>query len=216
MQPYETVEEVSARLSGTVCVHKGSPVFVKDVQRDEDGRITVRFHTLPYSPKTRSQRVLFSEFAVDSSAQLFNLGFFNYEQGESNRVCFFERLPARRYKQGLCSDTSRAMVLSSDGRVNIGPSFGTLISSEGFRDMFLNQYTPIDEAAALLEEADIGSAYAVHKDVALIKDDMERLLLMYKTQKAAFCEDYRKLTFKLPKSRKYLTELFSDIGIKAA
>jgi len=217
MQPYDTLEEVNSRLMGTVCLFKGRPVFIIRAVLNEENAIQIDFRALPVKG-TKVNKVLFSEFLPDGNAQSYNMGFFDFFDENHcpfPTVAFASRLPTRRIKQGICAENVSVHFWYGENRTT-GISLALCLAQDGFKRMLRGEFISLEEAVSKLKDQPVHSGFAIHKDICIRKDEMERLVLMFKDQKAAYCVDEKNLKFTFPSSRLYLKELFENAGIIAA
>lgn len=99
------------------------------------------------------------------------LGWFKLEHDGIKYAAYLERLPVRRWRQGLCSSNTKISYLSR-GRLSQASSTKEYIYSKGVEDMILDKYEPLDELLKSLNNADVHSVAASHNIAIAKKDDI--------------------------------------------
>jgi hypothetical protein len=92
-------EDKKQKLNGTICMYKGSPVYVQ-AERDDDTTVTIQNLTGKNLPK----KIKYTDEEFDYLN--IPLGYLNYGQN----AMYLSRQPARQYYQGL-----RAEYIMADG-----------------------------------------------------------------------------------------------------
>lgn len=214
MQMYDSDEEIMMRLRNSVIMYKGEPIFVASVNARGD----IRYQTVPLVHGDVQHKVSFDQLQQWGNAQTYTLGYMNtiVRDLELDTVVYLTRLPARRTRQGLCSENVLVKPTNDILRRTGGFSFSHCISSPGFREMLLGQYRSIEEVFSKLIDAEPNTAYAISADFALRIDELEQITLLYKGSKAAVCSDLDKLTFRVPKKQAWLREKMSYNNLRIA
>jgi hypothetical protein len=175
---YETEKDLVDRLGGTVCRYKGVPYVVHI-----EARTKINLLDLVSQKPVLSIRPNDPDFDISSA----EIGYINFRwtktqlkysdtpNDTSNKAYYLERVPFRRYRQGLCSDSLSGFHI--DGKTSINPN--ALLFSDGFRDSQLGRFPSVREAIKLLEEE---QQVAVGMDTALQKVDSGMILVWYRTK----------------------------------
>jgi len=183
---YETWEEINFRLTKTVVLYDGKPVYITQVSMPDDGGkeiARVHFVELPYKMdryeegvgKQAQQRKYLSSRNFDLAP--FKMGYMNYK-GEA---LFVSRNPVRQNRQGLSAEAT--VITDVKGKPSAALRFSAMISSDGFVDMFSGKYPDFKDVGGMLGDKE-NSSVAVSRTFAFVIDhDLEALLLMHKGTK---------------------------------
>ncbi len=177
---YETSEEVKTRLESSVVLYDNRPVYISRVanvdglEGDNKEIARVYFFELPYKGRAKEGEVRKYLSSKKFDLTPFKMGYVNIG-GEATYV---SRHPHRQYKQGLSQATTVCTDIKGHRSEDVG--FQTLVSSQGFVDMFDNKYPSFKEAGELIGAKE-NSSVAVSKSFAFFIDhDLETLFLMNK------------------------------------
>lgn len=206
---YETVEEANMRLSSTVVLYEGEPVYITEVRQlnedDAKNEIYRVYSTpLPYRRDARAERKLISSGKFDLSP--FRMGFMNF----GGHAYYLSRNTARQNRQGL---SERSLTI-------VGPPdqppirLSNIISEQEFVDMIKGKYPSMEEAVKMLQQPEY-NAVAVSREYALKKDtDLDGLIILYhKDAKVGFMAGTK--SFKLSKKFHFLKEQLKERNILA-
>lgn len=221
MQLYDSADEISMRLRSTIVMFKGEPVYVSEVtphNAQDELETTVYYHSLPYSRNSRAKVAPFTEFQKFGNAQTFNTGYFNIQHRDLDfhSVGYLSRLPSRRTRQGIGNENTTVLLSPEYQRLLGRTSITSLLSYQGVKEMFMNVYEDTGTVTKRLEDAEPHSAYALSKDFALITDQMEQVILLYKGTQVAVCSDLSSVKFKIPKKQIWLKQKMAFYGLNAA
>jgi hypothetical protein len=220
---YETVEEVRQKLVGSVIMFDNQPVFVQSSDSDDNG-INITIDCLPLNRKSPSRnKVYIEDPKIDFRSLGTRLGFINMVDPSGNYtedVVYSSRVPIRQSKQGLDERTVAFRQINSNYKVNV---FSSAVSREGLNNTLMNKFpspkeaydyimnTPNVVAKAFHRKYVVAKAF--HRKYSLFYDKISPPFLIYRNEKVGYTEDG--ITFKLPKSKDFLTEELSDmIGVK--
>lgn len=173
---YEDIDEVKARVEGTVVLYDGRPVYITkvgflDVDEQRKDIARVYFKELPYKAESPDVRKYLSSKNFDLAP--FKMGYTNLR----GQAIFLARNPVRQYKQGL----SAATLVCTDVRGQKIPlGFVDLLSRKEFVDMYDGKYPSFKDAGELLGKDDTSSV-AISRSFAFTLDhDLEALYLLHK------------------------------------
>lgn len=209
---YETLEEITTRLKGSVVIYDGDPVYVVDVGQvgpgDPADVARVYIAPLPILPgKEYTKEMCERKFITSKKFDLrpFKMGFMNYE-GEA---VYLSRIPQRQYTQGLKNNTLRAAMPS--GKPFKG--FGSVVTAQAFVDCIKGKYPSIQEAMRTG-----ASSVALSRDFAFTRDeDLNLLILNYKDVKCGTkdMDSGHEVGFRLSPKFKFLKESLEQARIPA-
>lgn len=164
---YDTEKDLQDRIGGTVCRYKGVPYWVQIESAKKINLldlVTQKAVVVGISPSD-------PEFDI-SSAEVGYVNFkytpeqIRYMSNKSlgNKVYYLERIPFRRFRQGLCGDSMTSYTI--DGEPGIPAA--NLLASKGFYESQVNSWPSIPVALAIFErgqetEIAIGIDTALHK-----------------------------------------------------
>jgi len=141
------------------------------------------------------------------------LGYFNYSEDEYSKAVYIERLPVRKWRQGLDADDGRNCNISCKGLK--GNRFSIIsartIYSKGYEDLVLNEYPHLDVALSKLK-SDRVSSIAINRDIALSK--FEKIIsVFYKRKEVGYMEIGSKVV-KVPKEEnsRIITKFLNEIA----
>lgn len=206
---YETLEEVSARLKGSVVMYDGDPVYVADVGAvgPGDGPDVARVYIVPlplnknkFYGKEEANRKLLSSKKFD--LRPFKLGFMNYD----GRAYYLSRIPARQYTQGLKGNTLRIKTLDGGNP----PPFQQLVYEKAFYDCIKGVYTPVKDA---FDDLKGKKSVAISRDFAFtVDDDLSLLILKHKDVSCGIKLENER-GFRLSKKFSFLKESLEEARI---
>lgn len=187
---YETVDEIKARLEGTVVMYDNQPVYIQKVSlpdredADEKKEIArVYFHELPLNVREdapaggKAIRKFLSSKKFDLTP--FKMGYMNYK----GNAVYVDRTPVRQYKQGLSAGTANMSDVT--GMPAQGISFSHLIASPSFVDMVHNKYPRFQDVGDMIDNKT--KSVAISRNFAfMIDNDLEALFLYHKSIKCGF------------------------------
>lgn len=177
---YETVGDLTDRLHGTICRYKGKAGYVSVQSKNEIWLMnicnqgTVLFRFKPNDPDfdISSAEIGYMNFEV-------NPDMLKYYRKEDYLPCvlWFDRMPQRRYRQGLYSE---CLEMSGINGQSARPNYqGMAMSSRGMADMIEGSYPPFRPALAVIRNPKFEvSEIALSKDVALQATE-SRMVLVY-------------------------------------
>lgn len=141
------------KIDRTVCRYKGTPYYCKAVGNDKVELSPVHNLTNPYT----IIHVNDDDFDVSS----LPLGYF---QKSKTTVCFVERKPIRRWKQGIDSQGIKIFGISQDDMKHHPEQ----IFCQGFTDSIENKFPDCHQGIAILRKSvDKDMEIAISRDVAL-------------------------------------------------
>ena len=205
---YDSLEDASRRLQGTVVLHKNlGPVYVSGLQglnTDQyadvvplpTGRRGEGNTTLPLTPKEFEIHKLPSLGYVDTADYSF----------------YLNRRSNRQGKQGFCR-TNINIPNNNTGRV---PAFENLLASRQFLNMLTNKYPKMEEVFDKVLKSEEPIMQSFSKIFALSIDDMESVSLWNRGLKVAVANNPKKYgpQFRLPPKFQYLREELQENGIR--
>ena len=198
---FDSKEEASMRLDGTVIQGPNGPVYVKSMETAS---------RLSYREFSRRGGLLPSakvaELHEGFSTKPSPLGYMN--RGES---CYYlQRMPVRKYKQGLHDAALR--VVSNGKRAGVGRNrLSFMYESVGFLQMWVGNYPSLLEVKAMLRTGDYVSQ-AFGREWALGYRDDKTYTLFYKGNDVGYC-GVDGGEFVLDDRRKYLQEALMEVVI---
>lgn len=163
---YETLEEVKFRLSRSVVIYDGCPVYISEVGYPEEGQdevARVYFKTLPVSAYDPLKRKYLSSRKFDLSP--FKMGYCEV----NGSVYWVERVPRRQYVQGL---SEASVYISPLDKQKENLSFGRLIKSECLNDFVAHNYRPVEESLGMIRAGVAQEAALWHSFAASLHDDL--------------------------------------------
>lgn len=179
---YDNIEDVKAKLAGSIIYYDGIPVFCKGVDEsmDQEKGTTIFYAAITSSLTTKA--IILKEITDPAfNFTKFNLGYANYKPG----ACWWYRIPVRQYKQGLKGEQVRYHI-SEKAMGNPGYSLST---TGVVSDMLLNKYPTYDAVEKTLRDSEMPSITAFHKDFALSYDKVHKdLILEYKGKVIGFMD----------------------------
>lgn len=205
---YDTVDDANRRLSSTVVLFKGDPVWIHDVRGLNTDQVAT-IQDLPWKDQKSKQTPLTSE--TFSVRNLPPLGYVDHK----SHSFYLVRKPARQGKQGYCR--SNVEILPSPDVV--APNFEGLISNTGLLDMFRNEYSPFKTVYDMMMESIQNEGTmkkAFSRTLALAVDDMESIILEHRGTKVGVANNPRKYgpTFRILDRYHFLKEELIENGIK--
>lgn len=193
------IEQAIMRLSKTIVLYKGVPVYVHEVRNGGNKKICLLIYDLP----RMNQESVVQLDDKDLDVFNFSLGYLNTER----EVKYLLRNPRRQNRQGL--DANNTAVIGRNG-LELREDFSLIYRQQGFVDMFANKYPSIEKCQELLKNG--ADMQAFHKHFALELDhDLDFYLLYYKGNRVAY-GDIDNLV--LPSHMMYLNEVATNAGIK--
>lgn len=140
----ENKRDLSARLNGTICLHKGVPVyvFIEELDPIEMVKIKPIEFTLSGSHKYKTVSYLDPDF----SYKPFDLGFCNHPS--LNDCVFTFRTGLRGTSQGL---TTRTCMYSYPNNERIHRAENAIVYHKAFKNTILNKYPSIKECLEVLD-----------------------------------------------------------------
>jgi len=156
--------DYNSRLNNSICLYNGHPVNVS-VREEEN-----TFQLTGIHPNTK-----FVSINIKSTDPLFDistppLGWMNFFSSE-NFALYVERLPVRRWRQGICSTNTRFTPLIN-GSLFKGGGGRDYIYTFQFEDMILGKFPSLKECISTLKkQTHTVHSIAVDRDVCLAKKD---------------------------------------------
>jgi hypothetical protein len=203
--PYETQEEAKMRLEGTVVMYDERPCFVREIiQADQD--LVARLNPMPRMRDDLPVNIKDEKLV----ARGLRLGYVNYG---ARGVVYVERMPVRRYKQGICRDNLYFKLHNNPGVGNNQRDYWqALLGRKEFTDMLVNAYPSVDKCIDELNAGGDKKAAAFAREFALEKDELGLFFLYHKGNKVAWGEPTTGYT--LPSEYMYLREVLQEAGIE--
>lgn len=211
---YETVEEANMRLSGSVVLYDGEPVYVTRVTAlenpDEAGPggdiARVYISPLPYGGVAKEARKYISSRKFDLSP--FRMGWCNTQ---AIGPVYVSRRPARKVRQGL---TAANLVTKSLGGGNGALSAPQLFNDPGFLRCIKNDYPSYKDALDVVKKKAIDGV-PVGREFLLQKDEELGIVYLYRgLSKCGLILDDNKVT--VPDKFKFLREELEEARIEVA
>jgi len=144
----------------------------------------------------------------------FNLGYVNLTSpnNRSSTACYVARLPVRGagYKQGLHENN---LELTFCTPMRNPARFRDIQRNIGFAHMCINKYPSLREATAFIAGLNVPSSMAFNRQLAVSFDpELEDFTFHYRGDPIGRAEDAAH--FRLPKSKRYLSEVLEANGVK--
>jgi hypothetical protein len=165
---YQTENDLSARLHGTICRYKDQPVYVY-----VDGKNLHLKH-----PVTRIDIIQIKWDDPDFDISSPELGYFNLltlsDRSPKNRVFYAERQPVKKWRQGLNPNVLHYSDIEGDPDKSHIPGMPQdhWLADQGFYDMLTNEYPSLNKAFDILEAETFSTKYGIYscKEIAISKD----------------------------------------------
>ncbi len=176
---YETVQDLTDRLHGTICRYKGRAGYVSVQSKNEiwlmdiceQSTVLSRFKPNDPDFDISSAEIGYMNFELNPSTM-------KYHRKEDNTPCviWIDRLPQRRYRQGLYSECLEMSAI--DGKSARQNMHGVAMSSRGMIDMIEGAYPPFRTALGVIRNRKFElSEVALSKDVAMQATDSGMVLV---------------------------------------
>ena len=200
---YDTLEQASLRLNGTVILIGGTPAYVAEVRHDREGKII-----LVYFNSSDRNAVPKEIEANDPSVDPRNmrLGYVN----DRRHTYFLARTPARQQAQGL--NRRNVYTYTPGTEEPMGNMFEDLRRNGSLYKALRGEYPTIEQCAEQLNayDSEIVSR-AFHRHFALVRNDnFDFLELHYKNERIGYGDLNN---FTLPSRYSYLTEMIKQSGV---
>lgn len=160
--------DYEARLQGGVVLWKGIP-----------HRVSVDGHEIHITDLVTNRTVARSVEPLDNNLDISSpmLGFINGEV----HTYYLQRIPRRRYRQALESNSILEFTLRAEGLVNEnGGGRSDILYTDFFRNAFTKRYPTFDEAVVDLNN-EVRTGVALSREIAITKDDLDIVKVWYKT-----------------------------------
>jgi len=196
---YDNIEDAKAKLAASIVYYDGVPVYIKNVDEQGDGS----FHAI--LTNTLTGKHLMQKDITDPLFNFtrFNLGYSNHKAS----ACWWYRVPAKQYKQGLKSDQLRHK--ASDPAMATGGGFA-FNPTTCINEMLINQYPSMEEAEKAVRDADWTRVVAFHKNFAMSYDKIHKdMLLEYKGTVIGFIN--KNLGLQLVEEYEHLYESLKEV-----
>jgi len=216
--PYESLQEAEMRLSGSMVMYDGEPVYITGVTGAAPGDPKPDIFRVYAVPLPLPHGVLGGRAAGNDEAfrrfissrrfdfQTPRMGFVNYNNG----IYYCCRMPQRQQKQGLCNGTffCREVV----GQRGEGYNLNSFLGTQEFVDTIKGRYPTFPEAIEKLKTTD-ALAVAFSREYAIsMDDDLDGLIFLYhKENKVGFLMD-DKIT--LSSKMMCLKEALVELGLR--
>jgi hypothetical protein len=160
MEAFNTNQDASARLNGTIVLYKGQPHYATH-HRDEVFKV---------NPLTRGPSDLVPYTSNDFQAIFFELGFVN----TATNCCYIEIVPGRNNRQGL----NPANLFSRDIKSSTH-QFDSVFDwcTSYFSDCLMNKYPTFTEAKEILKSKSKVRSIAFSKEMMLERLSFEDVCL---------------------------------------
>ena len=206
---YESVEETEKRLSRCVVMYNDEPIYVDGAKKTNEGKIGLKVRNLP---TWRPRQVM---VRLDDPMLNFNKFKLGYVNGAKISV-LFERMPVRRYKQGLTYENCRCNVpveldFYEDYDYDL-PAFDNIIRTAGFHKMMKGNYPSYRQALDEMHKKDEVRDRAFHRLFSINKDKTGLLLLHYKGERVGMVSPDNG-DMMLGPNFSYLTDTFKRHGV---
>ena len=186
---YETVEEASMRLTGSVVLYDGDPVYVTNVtgvdnMEEGGGKDIFRVYATPL-PFNIERDVVDKQIRKYISSKKFNLSAFKlgYCNLGTGKAVFLSRVAMRQNRQGLTGDTLCIRSISGHNPMDVG--FKELVASKGFVSCIKGIYPNYKEFDHE-EKVEGLTSLALSRNIALQKDE-DGLGLIYAYHRGVKC-----------------------------
>ena len=193
---YDSVDEATNRLYGTIVTYEGRPVKVMGVEPHADGVMRVQIVEFPYTGNPVRKMINASGFR---RFQTPPLGYLNYFTGGSPHVLWCERVSSRTRRQGLCDESFNATTHGGQRQ-----TLNRVGGSEAFREMIAGEYPTYDTVLGRIVP---NSSIAVDRDFAFEADAGGFVKLVWRREPIALM--IRDGLF-LRNDRQHLVETISD------
>jgi len=210
--PYENIHDAQMRLSGTVVLYDGDPVYIRDIGQKDPGDPKDDVFRVYAEKLPRTGRDNLAEMRKFISSKKFDMA--PFPMGFINRggyAYYATRTPRRQQKQGLSEGTFFTTVPGFENE-KAGLSFGNAVQSREFVDCIKGVYPSMEDAVKSIISGEAKSV-GISRTYALVGDrSLDGLIYLYhKSEKVGFILDG---TLKLSKSAVCLKESLREVGIK--
>lgn len=200
---YENREEAEFRLSGSVVMYDGDPVYVQTVENHDDETVRLNIATLPLNEngggKTVRKKIdspLFNKFRP------FDMGNVNFLHNGVISPIRIERTPARTRVQGTTGANCRISMIHK-GTPAVA-NWSMILQNEGFVEMCKGVYPTFREFL------DSGApAVCISSDFTVSKGESGLIGLAYRFDKIGIVNT-KGMVFLFPKY-KYLKEMLEEL-----
>jgi hypothetical protein len=208
---YSTLEEARTRLSGSIGYFDREPMYVRGI--DNQGRTDFVLYLSRLS--NIEENAVLAMYSTDYDKlnfKDFSLGFVNSPGGN---LYYAERVPTRRYKQGLTMENLDIQPVVIDP-YNRARAIGRerIVYSKAFADTLQQRFPSFEEARDYLFDTDnLGRAFAPWFAISRIPaDDVNALKLYYKRNIVAESNNCGS-SFKLLPNSEYLKQFLQHKGL---
>lgn len=197
---YDTLEQATLRLKGTVVMYDGRPAMVLDAFEEKKGTIGVNITPLP--KKRDNIKVSLDDPKLD--IREFKLGYVN----AFNHAGYLTRLAGRQQRQGLCQGNCK---VDDEFFRHTRHNFADLANRPEFADALSGIYPKFEKCVdSLIGNPDMRSM-AFCRRFALYRDpELGYFELRYRGHRVAWGDPN---AFNLPSEFSYLTEVIREQGI---
>lgn len=208
---YESVNDANMRLSGTIVLYDGKPVFIREVGAIGEGEgkngdiYRVYINELPIKRGAQTERKFISSKKFDLAP--FPMGFMNTEAG---KAVYLSRAPRRQQKQGLSEATLSQYAVGDLTGARV-VRFADLTNSQPFVDCINGKYPSVAEATQLVKDG--ADSVAFSRCFAIARDSSlpELIYLYHKKDKVGFIMDGK---LKLSAKGRCLRESLNEVGVR--
>jgi hypothetical protein len=201
------------RLSGTVVLYDGKPVYIREVGALRDAaegkngdiyRVYIKELPIKSGDDRDYERKFISSKKFDLAP--FPMGFMNHE----GKAVYLSRAPRRQQKQGLSEQTLSCYNVGEAAAGNV-LRFANLTSNQAFVDCVMNKYPTVQEATRMVEQGADSAAFSRCFAIARDKSLPELIYLYHKNDKVGFIMDG---TLKLSAKGRCLRESLNEVGVR--
>jgi hypothetical protein len=187
------------------------PVYIKQLSCTKDFPVVVQvesssqFSITPVWSGSKFKGKTIHADDPDLDISTCPLGYFQQRSGDYNVAYYIERLPLRKWRQGICTTNVNLTILVAGSHK---PSMrgSTPFWCEGFEKMVQNEYESFDKALKLLQRDDYRSV-PISRNVALSKSE-DIISVFIKKDECGWIQNKSSL-IKIPKNREVEIRLIS-------
>lgn len=177
---YDTEKDLHDRIGGTVCRYKGVPYWVQVESAKKINLLDI------VTQKTTVAGISPSDPEFDISSA--EVGYVNFKytpeqlrymsvKDKRNKVYYLERIPFRRFRQGLCGDSMTTYSVEGDP----GIPAASVLASQGFLESQINCWPSIPTVLSIFERG-LEKEIAVSVDTALQRIESGLVLVFHRTK----------------------------------
>ena len=205
---YDTREEASQKLEGSVVLFDGSPVMITGTGGSKN-KVFLSWSPIPYRGQSQNESTLINDPRWNFKALGQRLGYVDVEtQGTGIReTVFLSRIPTRHSRQGL---DSRTVAVISRPDATYSYNWDMIVPQEGLvntmRGIFVDSFTAFKE---ITKDPTHLKSMAISRKLLLTWNRVSPPVLFYRNDPIGYTEDGK--VFKIADHKKYLIEELIDM-----